>query len=74
MHRSQHELVKQWHGEFHIAVGRAVDHALLHKVRPRRTNAVDLHAYLTRLSLFRAENDYFRVVVVETLNVFGAIA
>lgn len=40
-HGPEHELVKEWHGEGGIAVGRAVDHALADEVVPERGGAAD---------------------------------
>ena len=43
-HRAEHELVEQRHGECHVAMRRAVNHALLNQLRSHRAKAVDFHA------------------------------
>jgi hypothetical protein len=43
-HRQNHELVKQWHREGHVAMRRAVDHPFPDQLRADRPEAGDLYA------------------------------
>ena len=43
-HDTQHEFSKQWHGEFRVAMGRAVDHALFQESGSQGCDGLDFDA------------------------------